>query len=69
MAVVGIVTGAAFGYALTRMASSYFQGMQMPSALPVSASAFVLMAAAVIASALPAGRAARIDVVQALRSD
>jgi putative ABC transport system permease protein len=32
-------------------------------------SAFVLMAVAVIASALPAARAARVDIMQALRSD
>jgi ABC-type antimicrobial peptide transport system permease subunit len=32
-------------------------------------SAIVLLAAAVIASMLPAKRAARIDVMQALRSD
>jgi ABC-type antimicrobial peptide transport system permease subunit len=37
--------------------------------LPVVASAIVLLAAAVIASALPAARAARVDVIQALRSD
>jgi putative ABC transport system permease protein len=69
MAGAGIVTGAACGYALARLASRYFQDMQMPSALPVVASTFVLLAAAVIASALPAARAARVDVMQALRSD
>jgi ABC-type antimicrobial peptide transport system permease subunit len=41
----------------------------MPSALPVIVSAVVLLAAAVIASAVPAARAARVDVMQALRSD
>ena len=35
----------------------------------VFVSAFVLMAVAVIASALPAARAARVDVMQALRSE
>jgi putative ABC transport system permease protein len=69
MAGAGIVTGAVCGYALARLASGYFQDMQMPSVLPVVASAFVLLAAAVIASALPAARAARVDVMQALRSD
>jgi len=37
--------------------------------LPVIVSAFVLLAAAVIASAVPAARAARVDVIQALRSE
>jgi ABC-type antimicrobial peptide transport system permease subunit len=37
--------------------------------LPVVVSAVVLLAAAVVASAVPAARAARVDVVQALRSE
>jgi len=41
----------------------------MPSALPVIVSALVLLAAAVVASAVPAARAARVDVIQALRSE
>jgi ABC-type antimicrobial peptide transport system permease subunit len=41
----------------------------MPSVLPVLVSALVLLAAAVIASAVPAARAARVDVIQALRSE
>jgi ABC-type lipoprotein release transport system permease subunit len=35
----------------------------------VIASAFLLLAAAVVASVLPAARAARVDVMQALRAD
>jgi len=41
--------------------------MKMPGLWPVSLSAFVLMAVAVIASMLPAVRAARVDVMEALR--
>jgi len=37
--------------------------------LPVVLSACVLLAAAVVASWLPAARAARIDVMQALRAE
>ena len=69
MAAVGVISGTACGYVLARLANRYFDGMQMPSTLPVVASAFVLLAAAVVASALPAARAACIDVMQALRSD
>jgi putative ABC transport system permease protein len=69
MAGVGVITGTVLGYGIARLANRYFEGMQMPSTLPVVASAFVLLAAAVVASALPAARAARIDVMQALRSD
>jgi ABC-type lipoprotein release transport system permease subunit len=37
--------------------------------MPVAGSAVVLLIAAVAASVLPAARAARVDVVQALRSE
>jgi putative ABC transport system permease protein len=69
MAAAGVVAGAACGYAIARLAGSYVQDMKMPSLIPVVASALVLLAAAVIASVLPAARAARVDVIQALRSD
>jgi putative ABC transport system permease protein len=69
MAVAGVLAGAALGYAAARLASSYFFEVNMPGALPVILSAFVLLAAAVVASWLPAARAARIDVIQALRSE
>jgi putative ABC transport system permease protein len=69
MAAAGVVAGAAGGYLLARFAGSYFLDVRMPSAQPVIASAFILLAAAVVASALPAARAARINVMEALRSD
>jgi putative ABC transport system permease protein len=69
MAVAGVLAGAAFGFVAARLAASYFFEVKMPGALPVVLSAFVLLAAAVVASMLPAARAARIDVIQALRSE
>ena len=69
MAAVGIVAGGICGYALARFAGAYIAGVRMPGVVPVVASAGVLLAAAVIASVLPAARAARIDVTQALRSE
>jgi predicted permease len=69
MAGVGVLAGAAFGYVAARLAASYFFEVKMPGALPVVLSAFVLLTAAVVASWLPAARAARIDVIQALRSE
>ena len=69
MAALGIVAGAACGYVLARLAGSYLLDMKMPSPLPVVASAFILLVAAVAASALPAARAARVDVIQALRAE
>ena len=69
MAAVGILAGALFGYALARLAGSYVEGVRMPGVTPVVLSACVLLGAAVIASVLPAARAARIDVTQALRGE
>jgi putative ABC transport system permease protein len=69
MAAAGVLAGAAFGLVVARVAGSYFGGLKMPGALPVIVSAFVLLGAAVVASMLPAARAARVDVIQALRSD
>jgi predicted permease len=69
IAALGIVAGAVGGYILARLAGSYLLDMKMPSPLPVAASAFILLIAAVAASALPAARAARIDVIQALRAE
>ena len=69
MAGAGLFVGAVLGYLAAFLASRYFQDMKMPGALPVVFSAFVLLAAAVVASMLPAARAARVDVIQALRSE
>jgi putative ABC transport system permease protein len=69
MAGAGIVVGAAGGFAVARLAGSFFHDMQMPGVIVVILSAMILLAAAVIASALPAARAARVDVIQALRAD
>jgi putative ABC transport system permease protein len=69
MAAVGVVAGAVFGLVVVRVAGSYFGDLKMPGVLPVIVSAVVLLAAAVIASMLPAARAARVDAMQALRSE
>ena len=69
MAALGVLAGAAFGLIVARVAGSYFGDLKMPGALPVIVSAFVLLGAAVVASMLPAARAARIDVIQALHSE
>jgi predicted permease len=66
---LGIGAGLACGLALQRLAGSYFENVRMPGAWVVLGAAGVLLAAAVVASALPAMRAARVDVIQALRAD
>jgi putative ABC transport system permease protein len=65
----GVMAGAAVGFMLARLAGRFFAELKMPGALPVVVSALVLMAVAVVASVLPAARAARVDVMQVLRSE
>jgi len=69
MATAGVVAGGLFGFAAARLAAFYFGDLKMPGTGPVVLSAIVLLTAAVIASFLPAARAARVDVIQALRSE
>jgi len=65
----GIVAGAIGGIALARVVGSYVQDVRIPGVVPTSAAATILIAAAVIASFMPAARASRIDVVEALRAE
>jgi putative ABC transport system permease protein len=65
----GVVAGVVVGFALERTIGKYIGVVQLPGALPLIASAAVILAAAVIASALPAARAARVDPAVALRSE
>jgi predicted permease len=67
--VVGIAAGAVGGYAFVMLAGSYFGNLHLPGALPIAGAAIVLTAAAVAASLLPAAKASRVDVLQALRSE
>jgi putative ABC transport system permease protein len=69
MGTAGVVAGAVCGFALVRLAASYFGDVRTPGALPLIGSALILLAASVVASMLPAMRAAQVDVVQALRSE
>jgi predicted permease len=69
IAAAGIVAGAAAGYALARLAGSYLDTIRIPGPLVIIGSAAVLLCAALTASVLPALRAARVDVLQALRSE
>ena len=69
MAAAGVLAGAAIGFVLARLAAAYFLDVKMPGALPIFLSVVVLMTVAIVASALPAARAARVDVMEALRNE
>jgi putative ABC transport system permease protein len=69
MAAAGIIAGAVFGLVLAGVARSYFTDVTMPGVFPVAVSAFALLTVAVVASMLPAARAASVDVVQALHTE
>ncbi len=64
---IGVVSGIVLGFGLARIVAKYFADIQIPDALPLIISAGVILCAALIASALPAQRAASVDAV--LRSE
>jgi len=69
IATIGIGAGVLTAYAFGVAAASYLDQMQLPNATAVLGAAAVLMCAAVVASLMPAARASRVDVLQALRSE
>jgi putative ABC transport system permease protein len=69
IAAIGIAAGAAGGWALARVAARFVESVHLPGALSIAGAAVVLFGAAVAASIIPAARAARVDVLQALRSE
>jgi len=66
---IGVAAGVVVGFAFARAIGKYFAQVQQPGALSIVASAVVILAAAVIASAVPAARAARVNAVEALRAE
>ena len=69
IAAIGIAAGAVGGYALARVAARFVDHVQLPAPCLLSGAAAVLVGAAVLASLMPAARASRVDVLQALRSE
>jgi predicted permease len=69
IAVAGIVSGVLGGLLLTRLVASFITAVSLPGTATIIVAAAVLVTAAILASLMPAARAARVDVTQALRSD
>jgi hypothetical protein len=69
IAVIGIAAGAAASYLLASISASWFEAVRLPGAFPTIGAAAMLIGAAIVASLMPAARASRVDVLQALRSE
>lgn len=69
MAGIGVGAGVVVGFALARVIAKYVTDIHQPGTLAFVGSAVVILGAAVIASAVPAARAARVNAVEALRSE
>ena len=63
------IAGVAGGYLFVGVAASYFGNVRLPGTLPIVGAAALLVGAALLASLMPAARASRVNVLQALRSE
>ncbi len=66
---IGVGAGVLFGIVFMRGISKYVAEVHLPGMLSFVASALIILAASLIASAVPAARAARVNAVEALRSE
>ena len=69
IAAIGIAAGIVGGLASTRALGAYIAEISLPGAVPVLGAALVLVVAALGASLVPAARASRVDVIDALRPE
>ena len=69
IAAIGIAAGGLVGWGLSRLAGNYVPELQLPGPIPLIGSAAVIVTSAVVASLVPAARAAHVDAVQALRAE
>jgi len=66
---IGVTAGVVLGFAFARIVGRFVAEVHQPGVLSFAASAVVILAAAVIASSVPAARAASVDAVEALRAE
>jgi predicted permease len=69
IAAAGVATGVMAGFALLRFAGGFLGNIAVPGVLPLAGAAAVLIVAAIVASLMPATRASRVDVMEALRTE
>jgi len=69
IAAIGIAAGGFVGWGLSRLAGNYVPELQLPGPIPLIGSAAVIVTSAVLASLVPAVRAAQVDTLQALRAE
>ena len=66
---VGVGSGLIVGIAVANIVRSYVAQFQFPGVLSIVAAAVIIVTAAVLASLVPARRAARVNAVEALRAE
>jgi predicted permease len=66
---IGLLAGLASAFVFAAVASSYLEGVELPGVWQFVIATAVLVGAALAASLMPAARASRVDVLQALRSE
>ncbi len=69
MAAIGVGVGVITGFAISQIVSRYVAGIQQPGWIAFVVSAGVILGSAVVAAAVPAMRAARVNAVEALRAE
>jgi putative ABC transport system permease protein len=69
MAGIGVAAGIVLGFVLLRVVASKVAAIDQPGVLAFAGAAGVILAAAVVASAIPAMRAARVNAAEALRAE
>lgn len=69
MLTVGVVVGSTLALAVSRLMRGYLYGVSSHDALTLAGSATLLFLAGMLAAFLPALRAARVDPIEALRTE
>lgn len=69
LALIGVAAGFVLGFGGARMLSRYVAELQIPGPGPLVAAGAMILLAAVVASMVPAARAARVDAASTLRGE